>query len=162
MSRRAKSRVRVTDVPAQSLLHQRRAASDFIDCYCIAAELSPRAAATIVTRFPGWVRALLVVRRWLTAPFGLFNDGPDSDNRIGPFPVEFENQQELIAGFDDKHLNFRISVMSIGQQIFLATWVHPHHVGGRIYLSLIMPFHILIARNALQRVAADSARAAAA
>jgi hypothetical protein len=38
--------------------------------------------------------------------------------------------------------------------VFLATWVHPHNIGGRVYLTTILPFHILIARNALARVGA--------
>ena len=61
--------------------------------------------------------------------------------------------REVVAGFDDKHLNFRVSVFSEEGHVHLATWVHPHGLAGRIYLSLILPFHILIARDALARVA---------
>ena len=74
-------------------------------------------------------------------------------DRIGIFPVKQETENELIAGFDDKHLNFRVSVLSNQGQISLATWVAPHNMGGKIYLAVIMPFHIAIARNALARVA---------
>ncbi|MEM7636150.1 MAG: DUF2867 domain-containing protein, partial [Pseudomonadota bacterium] len=70
------------------------------------------------------------------------------------FPVETETARELIAGFNDKHLNFRVSVLSQDGRVFLATWVHPHNIGGRLYLKTILPFHILIARNALARVGA--------
>jgi len=97
-----------------------------------------------------------VVRRIVTTPFGLSNDGPDASDKVGIFPVETENEQELIAGFDDKHLEFRISVLSIEGRIYLATWVQPHNIGGRIYLKTILPFHILIVRNALARVRAGS------
>ena len=76
---------------------------------------------------------------------------------MGPFPVESETETELIAGFNDKHLDFRVSVRSEGGLVSLATWVHPHNIGGRIYLAAIMPFHILIARDALARVARSSA-----
>lgn len=74
-------------------------------------------------------------------------------DRIGIFPVKQETENELIAGFDDKHLNFRVSVLSNQGQISLATWVAPHNMGGKIYLAVIMPFHIAIARNPLARVA---------
>ena len=80
-------------------------------------------------------------------------DGPDAADKLGPFPVELETETELVAGFNDKHLDFRVSVMSRDGQVSLATWVHPHNFGGRLYLALIMPFHIMIARNALARVA---------
>jgi hypothetical protein len=139
--------------PAQSQLHKRRAATDFLDSYSVVSDMPVRRAAEVITTFPAWTRLLLQIRRLVTAPFGLSNDGPDAADKLGPFPVEMETEQELIAGFDDKHLDFRVSVMSVGGRIYLGTWVHTHHCGGRFYLRLIMPFHILIARDALARVA---------
>jgi len=149
------SGVTATDLPAQSLLNRRVAPSDFLDCYCVASDLSPRRAAEIITDFPGWARFLLRIRRVLTTPFGLSNDGPTASDKVGVFPVETENDRELIAGFNDKHLDFRVSVVSCKNHVFLATWVHPHNIGGRLYLKTILPFHILIARNALARVGAE-------
>ena len=99
---------------------------------------------------------LLQIRRLVTAPFGLSSDGPDAEDKVGVFPVESETECELVAGFDDKHLNFRVSVMSLDGRVYLGTWVHPHNLGGRLYLRAIMPFHILIARNALSRVASQA------
>lgn len=151
--RRKMSEVVATALPEQSLLHNRIAAGDFVDCYRVRCVTSPRAAARIITGFPGWVNALLLVRRLVTTPFGLSNNGPPAADKVGPFPVEIATEHELIAGFDDKHLDFRVSVMCQEGQVFLATWVHPHNVGGRIYLGAIMPFHILIVRDGLQRVA---------
>ena len=81
------------------------------------------------------------------------NDGPETADRVGLFPFESETPTELIAGFDEKHLDFRISVPSHDAKVSLATWVSPHNIGGRLYLAAIMPFHIAIARNALARVA---------
>ena len=85
------------------------------------------------------------------------NDGPDAQDKVGIFPVESENDHELIAGFNDRHLDFRVSVVSREGQVFLATWVHPHNLGGRLYLRTILPFHVMIVRNALARVRARSA-----
>ena len=144
--------VRKTDLPEQSALHTRVAAGDFLDCYQVPSDLSPRRAAEVITSFPEWARLLMSIRRVVTAPFGLSNDGPPADDKIGPFPVESETEHELIAGFDDLHLDFRISVLSKDRHVHLATWVHTHNLGGRLYLNAIMPFHIMIARNALKRV----------
>ncbi|GDY28319.1 DUF2867 domain-containing protein [Agarivorans sp. Toyoura001] len=145
-----------TKLPPDSILNARVKPKDFLDCYSVASYLPPRRAAEVITHFPPWARVLLLLRRVVTLPFGLSNDGPDAEDKLGPFPVEIENSHELIAGFDDKHLNFRVSVMSHNGGVYLATWVRPHNIGGRIYLKCILPFHILIARNALFRVAAEA------
>ncbi len=140
-------------LPADSRLHSRWAEGDFLDCYAVRSALPPRRAAEIIVEFPKWVRGLMRVRRLLTAPFGLSNDGPKAPDKLGPFPVEIATEREVIAGFDDRHLDFRVSVFSTGDQVSLATWVHPHNLGGKLYLLAILPFHIAIARNALARVA---------
>ena len=147
-----------TDLPAVSQLKERLAPGDFLDCFCVESPLPPREAANIIVSFPSWARGLLMVRRLVTSPFGLSNDGPPAADKIGPFPVESETPEELIAGFNDKHLNFRVSVMSQAGNVYLATWVHTHNIGGRLYLAAILPFHVLIARNALGRVAQTTFR----
>ncbi|WP_299043434.1 DUF2867 domain-containing protein [uncultured Tateyamaria sp.] len=146
-------RVTATRLPAASMLSARIGQGDFLDCYSVASTLGPRRAAEIITAFPTWAQALVMLRGVITAPFGLSQDGPAADDKLGPFPVESETGTELIAGFDDRHLDFRVSVRSEDGLVSLATWVHPHNLGGRLYLAAIMPFHILIARNALARVA---------
>jgi len=151
-----KFKVLETNLPLDSILNARIEPIDFLDCFSVQSTLSPRHAAEIITNFPPWVRALLLLRRLVTAPFDLSNDGPNADDKLGPFPVEIENNSELVAGFDDKHLNFRVSVISQDSTVFLATWVRPHNFGGRFYLRCILPFHILIARNALVRVATET------
>ncbi len=144
-----------SDLPEQSGLHDRIGPADFLDCFSVASGMSPRRAAEIITDFPGWAQVLMLIRGVLTAPFGLSNDGPDASDKVGIFPVETETGSELIAGFNDRHLDFRVSVFAQDGRISLATWVHPHNIGGRLYLAAIMPFHILIARDALARVAAE-------
>jgi len=146
--------IRKIDLPAQSALHLQRTEGDFLDCYSVASDVDPRRAAEIITDFPGWAKFLLIIRGLITAPFGLSADGPEAEDKLGPFPVQSETPTEVIAGFDDKHLNFLVSILSDNGQVSLATWVSPHNMGGRLYLAAIMPFHIAIARNALARVAA--------
>lgn len=142
-----------TPLPPYSALHARFQPGDFVDCYSVASSLPPRAAAEIVVAFPGWAMALVKLRGLLVAPFGLSNSGPEAEDKLGLFPVEEDTAQELIAGFDDKHLDFRVSVTSHEGRVSLATWVHPHNIWGRLYLATILPAHILIVRNALSRVA---------
>lgn len=144
-------------LPANSALQARISKGDFVDCYAASSMMNARQAAEIATNFPSWARGLVALRGVITAPFGLQNEAPKSTDTIGIFPVESEtiteDGSEIIAGFNDKHLDFRISVLQHQGQISMATWVHPHNIGGRIYLAMIMPFHIMIARNGVYRVA---------
>lgn len=144
--------VSACSLPKGSELLARVKGNDFIDCYCIKAQATPRQAAEIITAFPAWSEYLLKLRYLITSPFGLSQHGPDAADKLGPFPVEQETENEIIAGFNDKHLNFRVSVMCNQGNVYLATWVHPHNIAGRMYLKAIMPFHILIARDGLVRV----------
>jgi hypothetical protein len=146
------SKVVETELPKNSLLTDRINKSDFIDCYSVQSNLSTRQAAEIITNFPGWASFLVKIRNAVVSKFGLLSDGPEASDKVGFFPVDSENDHELIAGFNDKHLDFRISVMSKDGRVFLSTWVHPHNIGGKIYLKTILPFHVLIVRNALARV----------
>ncbi|MEM1303084.1 MAG: DUF2867 domain-containing protein [Pseudomonadota bacterium] len=142
-------------LPPLSTLHNRFGPGDFLDCYAVQSDMSARAAAEVITTFPGWAKALVALRGILTAPFGLQNKLPeDAGDAVGIFPVERDDQNEVVAGFNDKHLDFRVSVVTVDGLVHLATWVRPHNAAGRVYLRTIMPFHIAIVRNALARVAA--------
>ncbi|WP_299419665.1 DUF2867 domain-containing protein [uncultured Shimia sp.] len=145
--------VTATPLPKNSKLHARFAPGDFLDCYSIDSDMPPRQAAEIVTNFPGWAQMLANLRTVLVKPFGLRTEAPTDQDCVGIFPVESESDTEVIAGFDDSHLNFRVSVLSEGGKVFVATWVHRNNLFGRMYLATIMPFHILIARDSLVRVA---------
>ena len=142
-----------TTLPADSRLNDRVTPGDFLDCYETRSNMRAPDAAEIIVDFPDWAQWLVGVRNALTAPFGLLKDGPEGVEKIGAFPVEYSSDQEVIAGFNDRHLEFRVSVGSAEGKVWLATWVQTHNLGGRLYLCGIMPFHILIARNALARVA---------
>jgi len=145
--------INTATLPGSSSLHNRVAATDFLDCYSLKSDCKVRKAAEIALTFPGWASVLLRLRNLIVMPFGLATGGPADANKISIFPIESETDTELIVGFDDKHLDFRISMLSESGRLFLATWVHPHNIGGKLYLRMVMPFHILIVRNALKQVA---------
>ena len=140
-------------LPQSSGLHEIVGHGDFLDCYSTLSEAGAREAAEIAMTFPGWVRSLMAMRNALVAPFGLTTEEPLEVDRIGLFPLVSECDNEVIAGFDDKHLNFRVAMLADSGRVYLATWVHPHNLGGRLYLAAVMPFHVVIVRDALKRVA---------
>lgn len=144
--------VQTGKLPETSLLQARVSGGDFVDCYFCDSTLSPRQAAKIATRFPVWVYALLALRQIFVLPFGL-KGRTRSEKRFGIFPVDQETPNELTLGFNDKHLDFRISVLSDGALVHASTWVHTNTKFGRFYLWLIKPFHIFIMKNAVSRIA---------
>jgi hypothetical protein len=136
--------------PASSLwsLHQ---PGDFLDCYSVASTLSPHAAAIRGLALPGWAMALLRLRNTLVRPLGL-----KTGTEGAPiFPVCHESADEIVLGTDDRHLDFRIGLIRQDGRLYMSTWVHPHNVWGRAYLRLVMPFHILMSRGAVARMATD-------
>lgn len=151
-------KIHATPLPRISALHDSFDPGDFLDCYAVQADMPVRQAAEIITAFPPWARLLVRLRSLLTAPFGLQNGVPEgARDVVGHFPVISQSEDELLAGLDDKHLNFIVSVCRADGWTYLSTWVRPHNFGGRFYLAAIMPFHILIIRSALRRVSRAAA-----
>lgn len=118
-----------------------------------------RAAERMMTGKSWWIDALLTLRNILVAPFGL-KDGRHRNSGldvIGIFPVVSQTPGRLVAGFDDKHLDFRVvvDVSDAGRErsVTATTLVLTHNLLGRIYLMTIMPFHKLVVRSMLQRAA---------
>ena len=69
-----------------------------------------------------------------------------------------ETPARLVAGFNDKHLDFRVvvDVTTLGQKqsVTATTLVLTHNWLGRAYLAIIMPFHRMVVRAMLRQVAA--------
>jgi hypothetical protein len=140
------------------------AGAKFIDAYSIvidnAALDARRAAEKMLARGPLWIEMLLSLRNRLVAPFGLktpLPTGTGATDTIGIFPVLSESPNRLVAGFNDKHLDFRVVVdvatSGHGQRVTATTLVLTHNLLGRVYLAIILPFHRLIVRTMLRQVA---------
>ena len=138
------------------------AGAQFADAYRVAIEGTQvnarRAAEKMFARGPRWAEALLALRNILVRPFGLKTSGegePAPGGVIGLFPVVSETADRLVAGFNDRHQDFRVVIdvapSAGGQEITTTTLVRTHNWLGRIYLAIVLPFHRLIVRNMLQR-----------
>jgi hypothetical protein len=113
----------------------------------------------MVLNGPRWVDPLVRLRNILVKPFGLKPSGegaPAPGGLIGLFPVLSETPEQLVAGFDDSHLDFRIVVDVAGdaslRHVTLTTLVKTNNFLGRTYLRLITPFHKLVARGMMGRI----------
>lgn len=106
---------------------------------------------------PRWMKALLIIRNFIARCFGL--EAPTVaeilrpavrasygvGDKIGPWPIFFIGDNEIVAGRNNKHLDFRLSVLRIidgdAESVVVSTICSVHNLAGKIYLFFIVPFH---------------------
>jgi hypothetical protein len=151
-----------SEIPSSSVLDRdaiRRA--DFYDCY--QAPLA-RIELGIVDIFfavfghhPLWVKLLLIARNAVAKRAGLetptvaeimspaVTDCYRVGDKIGPWPIFSIGETEIIAGRNNRHMDFRLSVLkqTDGERgsVFVSTVCTTHNIYGKIYLCFIIPFH---------------------
>jgi hypothetical protein len=94
------------------------------------------------------------IRDFLVAPIDL---KPIGKVGMAPFETIERHADEVIYGVNDRHVDVRIAYrLSEEQQartLTATTLVRIHNAFGRFYLLSILPFHFLIVRRQLKRVA---------
>lgn len=124
-------------------------------------------ATCIFSSLPDWGEMLMALRNTIVKPFGLevsdarperIND-PEVQYEIGDkavlFPVVDRNGSEIVMAKDDTHLDFKCSVLAEKAAnelciVSLTTIVSFHNRFGRLYFSLIKPFHKLLIKQCLK------------
>lgn len=140
------------------------------DCY--AASLPPDMSGDadalgrmLFSSQPRWVKRLMALRDAVVGGFGIktsqqLERGGGRLGRVGIFRIYSSDTHEMIVGEDDKHLDFRISILRRdgaggAREVLVTTAVHCHNRLGRIYITVIRPFHLLIVyltlRNAMRK-----------
>ncbi len=142
--------------------------ADLLDSYAAALpadyDTDIRAIGQAILGHPTlWFKTLLLIRDSVVRRFGLKTTGDllqsnDGGDRIDFFPVLSSYDDELILGEDDRHLDFRLSLLVqrvIGSPdlVFATTVVRCHNRLGRAYLAAIVPFHGMVIRSNLRRAA---------
>lgn len=156
------SRVVACDVPATSLLDRRFVATAYFqDAYrAPLGRLHTRVTDVFIGIFahhPVWMKIPLMVRNWLASLCGL--DAPAASEiirfevkssyrvgeKIGVWPIFSLTDNELIAGRDNKHLDFRLSVLKVTDaqvpHVVVSTVCVVHNWFGKAYLFFVVPFH---------------------
>lgn len=146
--------------PAESALRDWYSDASLADSF--AASLPPSApgdVGTLATLLfadpPMWFTILLAIRDRIMIPFGV---RPSHDlaagDHIAFFPVLSRSSDEIVLGADDRHLDFRASVLlrRADNTVVATTVVRCHNLLGRLYLAAILPFHILVVTDALRRL----------
>ena len=139
-------------IPAAPCTHAERLlpGHQFADAYKVPAPHGIDAVAgtrMAFARGPLWIRGLMTLRNGLGRLVGL------KPARASGFPIILETPSEVVLGFDDRHLDFRIVVAVAGGFATVTTLVRWHNAWGRAYLAAIMPFHRVIAARMIEGVA---------
>ncbi|MEZ0471494.1 DUF2867 domain-containing protein [Luteimonas salinilitoris] len=144
--------------------------TDLADAYAIELPSSATEDPETLARFvfsqkSAVVAGLLAIRDALVGIFGIkttrqlkSHEREDKSTRVGMFRIYSSGRSEIVLGEDDKHLDFRLSLMCCNQsqntrRVVLSTVVHCHSRLGHIYIRLISPFHRVIVKSALRRAA---------
>ena len=146
--------------PAESALRDWYADASLADSF--AATLPPsapsdvgRLATLLFTDPPWWFTVLLAIRDRIMVLFGVRpSHAFAAGDHIAFFPVLSRSFDEIILGADDRHLDFRVSVLlrRADNTLVATTVVRCHNLLGRLYLAAILPFHILVVTTALRRL----------
>ncbi|MBA2399410.1 MAG: DUF2867 domain-containing protein [Bradyrhizobium sp.] len=119
---------------------------------------------------PRWMKALLIARNAVAKWCGL--EAPTAGeilkptvrasyrvgDKIGPWPIFFIGDNEIVAGRNNKHLDFRLSVLRVKEgdadSVVVSTICSVHNLAGKIYLFFIVPFHRTGVRSLLANAVA--------
>lgn len=146
------------------LPHPALAEADWADCFQVTVPgcdlTAIKAARGALGHFPPWVQMLMTIRDTVVAPFGVKPSTVHSASEmemIGIFPVVSQSADQVVVGFDDRHLDFRavidVSHADGGTTVSAMTLVKRKILFGKIYLAAITPFHNLIVSTALANLA---------
>jgi Protein of unknown function (DUF2867) len=117
----------------------------------------------IFARRPSWMNLMLIARNQASALAGLEvpttaeiinmekRDRYFVGEKIGPWPIFFLGSDELVAGRDNKHMDFRLSIMKmhdgIRPSIAVSTLCMINNKFGQYYLSSSFLFTNLACAN---------------
>ena len=111
----------------------------------------------IFAHHPLWMKLLLIVRNKVASLAGL--EAPTASEilhvevkdryvvgeKIGVWPIFSLSENEVIAGRNNKHMDFRLSVLKVPDgdrtSVVVSTICTVHNLTGKLYLFFVVPFH---------------------
>lgn len=165
-------RVRSVPPPTTSGIVSWYEGADLADAFAVTLPgRGPHDLATLAERAlqnpAPWFGLAMRLRDAAVRPFGVRTSGQIRDHlrsrnadRIDFFPVLSRSEQEIVLGEDDRHLDFRLSLLLTArpdgrEDLTATTVVRCHGLLGRGYLVAIMTGHVWIVRSALRQAARD-------
>ncbi|MHA7108610.1 DUF2867 domain-containing protein [Sunxiuqinia elliptica] len=165
-------------IPSRSLLKQDEASFHYIDSFQSQAVVDgeqndiQHIAKLLLSSGPAWIDTLMAIRDQLVKLVGLKTSDLhkakqqeldelkfEPGEQLGIFKLYARSENELILGKDDKHLDFRVSLLldrpnaeTTQKKIAITTAVQFNNLFGRIYFVPVKPFHQLIVRRMLKEL----------
>ncbi len=153
------------ELPTTSALAEEQKKYPYHDSVCRPVLRHEVSAEQLIAAFlaspPGWVDSLMLARDRMVSRYGLKTAGPRQappqapfrvGQQLGVFRILHLVPGEAILGEDDRHLDFRLSLMIDSGQLRVSTLVRPHNTFGWLYLAIVLPFHHLISNVMARRM----------
>lgn len=164
-------------IPSRSILKKNEATFHYIDSF--QSPILEKGQNVDIDEFvqlflssgPKWADTLFKVRNNAVRLFGLkVSSAADRQKKVdtsmlkvgeqvGIFRLFEKTENEVILGEDDKHLNFRVSLLidqytngSNKKRLSITTAVRFNNAFGRIYFLPVKPFHKLLVKTSLREI----------
>ncbi|WP_291883241.1 DUF2867 domain-containing protein [Chryseobacterium sp.] len=170
-------KIKKIEFPAASILSQGKEKFDYADSF--EGELGGNGQDYDITQIgkafftsgPKWGKKMFAFRNKVVKLFGLKTGGEtdavkETDNftcevgeRVGLFKIFSKTSNEIVIGEDDKHLDFRVSLLfdknrsgKDENSLMISTAVKFHNWLGVLYFLPVRPFHKLIVPAMLKNI----------
>lgn len=166
------------DIPNLSILKKDEKSFHYIDSFqsqCVTKQTDCDISSIgklFLSSSPKWADYLMSIRDKLVGVFGLKTAGKLTTEQKNPDNFKFEpgeqfdifklldrSENEIILGENDKHLNFRVSLLLEEdtnevdkKKLTITTAVKFNNLSGKLYFIPVKPFHKLIVRSTLKKI----------
>jgi len=157
------SKIISVDLPEQSVSKQFITSLDYFDAFKVKLNIPSLGVDSIYiaifSHAPKWIRLLMATRNKIVRLFGLDTGKGSKQEEIkkltvgdkyGVFKIFDIQQNEIIAGEDDSHLNFRVSILKENNYLILSTLVQYNSKFGKFYFFIVKPFHKIVVKGMLK------------
>jgi len=160
-------RKKESSLPSSSNLYAQSKEFDYIDSYTHPLKRKNTSADELFMAFftsaPSWVDFLFKIRNSIMKYFGLKAEMADLNDikppflkgkKYGIFSIFEISKNEIVMGTNDKHLDFRVSLLTDNsEKLIISTVVIFHNIFGRLYFFIVKHFHKLIVPSMIKRMA---------
>lgn len=171
--------IKKTGLPDKSVLSGEKTFFDYTDSFSGEVLNGERSISTaeigkaFFTSTPQWGKKMFALRNRMVKIFGLKTGKEQNESlkpedlqlevgeQVGIFTVFGKTDHEIILGENDKHLDFRVSLLydkaehsTEANSLTISTTVKYHNWMGKLYFLPVRPFHQLIVPVMLKKMIA--------
>ncbi len=156
-------KILTSSLPSSSNINSFISKIDFSDSYEITLKKDDdikNIYLKLLLNSPKLVKYLMLLRNKIMSLFGFKTEIINSNNikdiqvgnKVGFFNIYFINEHEIIAGEEDKHLDFLVSFYKRDTTLIVTTLVKYNNIFGKIYMTFVKPFHKIVVKNMLKNL----------